>query len=217
MGAMIGTINTDLLKLLVSMVLGAAVGVEREFNEKPAGLKTNVLICIGSTLFTIVSEYAFQNPTLQDYHIAAQIVTGIGFLGAGAIMREGERVTGLTTAALIWVVAAIGMAVGMGHFLLATVATFGSLLVQIGLGQMDIFMDRLRQRHTFKLVTLPETKTIDAIERVFQSHEVHVMNFKVMKKNNLYYSEWWTAAPAKCLDSAADELLKSDEIVEVSY
>ena len=210
-------IDADLIKLLVSILLGSVVGLEREFNDKPAGLKTNVLICLGSTLFTILSTYSFASSTLQDFHIAAQIVTGIGFLGAGAIMREGERVTGLTTAALIWVVAAIGMSVGMGHFRLAAIATFGSLIVQMGLGQMDIFMDNIRQRHTFKLITLPEQRIIASIERVFETHDVHVMDFKVMKKNNLYYSEWWTAAPKSSLDKAADELLKSDDMVEVSY
>lgn len=112
------------IKLIVAMILGGVVGWEREINDRPAGLRTHVLVAMGSALITIVS-ISFQGPGLDPSRIAAQIVSGIGFLGAGAILRRGNIVRGLTTAASLWVVAAIGMAVGVGgaYAVLATVAT----------------------------------------------------------------------------------------------
>jgi len=101
--------------VLCSMVCGAVVGLEREHKRKPAGLRTLGLICVGSTLFTISSLLVAGAPPSDPGRIAAQVVTGIGFLGAGAIIRDRGSVVGLTTAAAIWVVAAIGILVGLGY------------------------------------------------------------------------------------------------------
>lgn len=106
----------EFVLILVSIVCGAIVGAERERAEKPAGLRTLTLICLGSTIFTIMSiDPAFG--AMDRTRIAAQIVTGVGFLGAGAILRERGSITGLTTAASIWVIAAVGMVVGIGYAL----------------------------------------------------------------------------------------------------
>jgi putative Mg2+ transporter-C (MgtC) family protein len=111
------TIETDdILKLLLSVVLGGLIGGEREFYDKPAGFRTNILICMGSTLFTMFSLKVGSHYGMDPARIAAQVVTGIGFLGAGAIIRRGEAITGLTTAAAIWLVASIGMGVGAGYY-----------------------------------------------------------------------------------------------------
>jgi putative Mg2+ transporter-C (MgtC) family protein len=105
---------SEFLLVVVSIVCGAIVGAERERAEKPAGLRTLTLICLGSTVFTLMSiDPAFG--ALDRSRIAAQIVTGVGFLGAGAILRERGSITGLTTAASIWVIAAVGMVVGVGY------------------------------------------------------------------------------------------------------
>jgi len=100
----------DLTKLLVALVIGAIIGAEREYRTKSAGFRTVILITVGSTLFTIVS-----NLMSNDARVASNIVTGIGFLGAGAIFKEGASVKGLTTATTIWISAAIGMAIGVDH------------------------------------------------------------------------------------------------------
>lgn len=106
----------EFLIILMSAICGAIVGAERERAEKPAGLRTLTLICLGSTIFTIMSiDPAFG--AADRSRIAAQIVTGVGFLGAGAILRERGSITGLTTAASIWVIAAVGMVVGVGYAL----------------------------------------------------------------------------------------------------
>ena len=113
-----------LLRLVVAAALGGAVGLERELRDHDAGFRTHMLVAVGSALFTIVSAYAFRDFLVgggavvraDPTRIAAQIVTGIGFLGAGAIIRQGLSVRGLTTAATLWVVAAIGMAAGAGYY-----------------------------------------------------------------------------------------------------
>src|SRR5215470_2217720 len=110
-------------RLLIAAGLAAAIGLEREYHQKPAGLRTNMLIGIGSALFTILSIGFAQAGQGTTDRVAAQIATGIGFLGAGAIMRDRHSIHGLTTAATIWVNAATGMAVGAGAYKLAVTST----------------------------------------------------------------------------------------------
>ncbi len=127
------TLNWDesLLRLALAAVLGGLIGVERELREREAGLRTHLLVSLGSALFTIVGAYGFHesldsgaNVVRADpTRIAAQIVTGIGFLGAGAIIRQGLSVRGLTTAATLWVVAAVGLACGAGYYSAAVITT----------------------------------------------------------------------------------------------
>ena len=117
-----------LLHLCLGVVLGGAIGLERELQHKAAGLRTNILICVGAVLFTELS-IEMSSTSGDPARIAAQIVTGVGFLGAGTIIQGRGIVTGLTTAATMWLVAAIGMAVGFGALLEATGATLLVLLV----------------------------------------------------------------------------------------
>jgi len=134
-----------LINLLLAAVLGAAIGLEREVTGKAAGLRTHILICIGSTLFTEVSiaVAALGNGGGDPARIAAQIVTGIGFLGAGAILRTEGEIRGLTTAATIWVVAAIGIAIGAAQYVTAIGAT---ALVLVTLWPLRWWERRVAQR-----------------------------------------------------------------------
>ena len=136
------------LRLLLAAGLGAAIGLEREYRKKPAGLRTNILIALGSALFTILSIQLAQIGGTPD-RIAAQIVTGMGFLGGGAILRSGTGVKGMTTAATIWVNAAIGMAAGAGQYALATMATGLTLLVLAVLPPIEAFFERRAGRTDF--------------------------------------------------------------------
>jgi putative Mg2+ transporter-C (MgtC) family protein len=129
------------LRLLLAAGLGAAIGIEREIRQKPSGLRTNMLIALGSALFTTLSIQIAHAGGTPD-RISAQIVTGIGFLGAGAILRSGRSVHGMTTAATIWVNAAVGMAAGAGEFLMATVATVIALLVLAILPPIEGYFER---------------------------------------------------------------------------
>lgn len=128
-------------RLLLAAFLGAVIGLERELRKKPAGLRTNALIALGTALFTVMSlELAAEGA--DPSRIAAQIVTGVGFLGAGAIMRTNGNVHGLTTAATIWVNAAVGLAAGAGRYGLAFAAAAASLVVLAVLAPMENAIDR---------------------------------------------------------------------------
>lgn len=129
------------LRLLVAAGLGAAIGIERELRQKPAGLRTNILIAVGSALFTVMSVVLAREGGTPD-RIAAQVVTGIGFLGAGAILRHGTTIHGMTTAATIWVNAAVGMAAGAGQLGMATAATVVTLVVLAVLPPIEAFFER---------------------------------------------------------------------------
>ncbi len=173
------TLNWDesLLRLSLAALLGGLVGIERELREREAGLRTHLLVSLGSALFTIVSAYGFhaflasgQSVVRADpTRIAAQIVTGIGFLGAGAIIRQGLSVRGLTTAATLWVVAAIGLASGAGYYSVAVITTG---LVLISLYPLRIlayrFTRRFRAEDRRLLVELPAGESpgavVDAVE-----------------------------------------------------
>jgi putative Mg2+ transporter-C (MgtC) family protein len=123
-------------RLFLAAALGGAIGLERELREREAGLRTHLLVSVGSALFTLVSAYAWsdwsfsqrEGLTFDPTRIAAQIVSGIGFLGAGAIIRQGLSIRGLTTAATLWLVAAIGMASGAGYWEAALIATVGAII-----------------------------------------------------------------------------------------
>jgi putative Mg2+ transporter-C (MgtC) family protein len=159
-----------LLRLTVAAALGGAIGLERELRERQAGLRTHLVVCVGSALFTLVSAYAFTSPRVDPTRIAAQIVSGIGFLGAGAIIRQGLSVRGLTTAAPLWLVAAIGMASGAGYYDAAVIATLGALLT---LGPLRIVAFRVTSRFRSQterlLVEVPAggspAPVIEAVER----------------------------------------------------
>jgi len=126
------------LRLALAAGLGGAIGLEREYRRKPAGLRTNMLIALGSALFAILSVELGTAAGTPD-RVAAQVVSGIGFLGAGAILRSGGNITGLTTAATIWVNSAIGMAAGLGSF---SVAAGGAALTLVVLALLP-FMERM--------------------------------------------------------------------------
>jgi putative Mg2+ transporter-C (MgtC) family protein len=132
-------------RLLLAAVLGAAFGIEREFHQKPAGLRTNMLIALGAALFTVVSMRMTADGGTSD-RIAAQIVTGIGFLGAGAILRGGHTVHGMTTAAAIWVNAAVGMAAGAGEFRSAVITTAIAISVLWALEPVEMYFDARKRR-----------------------------------------------------------------------
>ena len=150
------------VRLVAAVILGGFIGLERELRDKPAGFRTIVLICVGACLFTIVSQ-VMGGPDWNSTRIAAQIVTGIGFLGAGAILRDRRAVLGLTTAATIWAVAAIGMAAGFGLLVLAILGTVTILVALFAFDVIEHWIGAYRdiQEHHF---SAPNTD--DAMDRV---------------------------------------------------
>ena len=170
--------DESLLRLALAAVLGGLIGVERELREREAGLRTHLLVALGSALFTIVGAYGFRDflasgeavVRADPTRIAAQIVTGIGFLGAGAIIRQGFSVRGLTTAATLWVVAAVGLAAGAGYYSAAVITTGLVLLALYPLRIMAYqILRRFRAEDGQLLIELPAGTppgaVIDEIER----------------------------------------------------
>jgi putative Mg2+ transporter-C (MgtC) family protein len=158
---------------LVAVACGALVGAERQRQEKPAGLRTLILVCLGAAVFTLVS-FAFTTTTGDSGRVAAQIVTGIGFLGAGAILHAGASVTGMTTAATIWMTAAIGMTVGAGY---AGAGLGLSLLVRGVLGGIRLWEDYDLSRlppTTVELLLEPDSgKTRIRVEQILAEFHVY--------------------------------------------
>ena len=137
-------LKTDIIPLLISTLLGTLVGFERQMGRKPAGLRTHVLVCLGSTMFVLTTKHAveaFGGPSLDATRVVHGVVTGVGFLGAGSIMRTEGFVFGLTTAASIWMVAAIGVAVGVHAYPLAAIGSVMALLVLEGYRWLERMTD----------------------------------------------------------------------------
>ncbi len=144
-------VHTDfeiLYRLLISFGIGTAIGLEREYRSKAAGLRTMIMICLGSTIFTQLSiSLGGSNPD----RIAASIVSGIGFLGAGVIFKDGLSVSGITTATTIWITAALGMAVGVGEYFIALIGSGIVLVVLIVFEKFQVVFDRWHQTRTYKI------------------------------------------------------------------
>jgi putative Mg2+ transporter-C (MgtC) family protein len=149
------------VELLLAILLGGAIGLERELRDKPAGLRTHILICMGATLFANLAQRV-AGPGGDPGRLAGHIVAGVGFIGAGTILHQGGTVSGLTTAANIWVVAAIGMTLGFGGYLDATVAAFLVVVVLTALSQAERLLDRKVSRHDLYVAIDPEAAPVSA-------------------------------------------------------
>src|SRR5215831_5025746 len=176
-------------KLVLAALLGGVIGLERQIREKPAGLRTNILICVGSTLFMSISTKVAALVGGDPTRIAAQIISGIGFLGAGAVLHSHGFVLGLTTAATIWVVAGVGMALGSGMYMVAIFATAMSLLTLYFLSFIE---DRIqgRRSYSYSLVVSDLNQALASINRVLQESSVSAASFNFKKKAG-HYSVWF--------------------------
>ncbi|HEX5822910.1 MAG TPA: MgtC/SapB family protein [Candidatus Limnocylindrales bacterium] len=154
-------------RLLIAALLGAAIGLEREIHEHPAGMRTHLLVALGSAIFTVLSVYGFEgvgrgsvSPIVDPTRIAAQVVSGIGFLGAGAILKYGTSIRGLTTAASLWTAAAIGMAAGAGEWIIAAV---GTSIVIFSLWPLNRLVERMHRPGTRALKVRLEVSRLEAL------------------------------------------------------
>lgn len=171
-----------LLRLLVAGLLGAAVGLEREYRAKEAGYRTHFLVCLGSALMMIVSKYGFDDHLvegtirLDPSRIAAQVVTGIGFIGAGTIIFQKQIVRGLTTAAGIWATAGIGLAVGAGMYFMSIACT---VLVLIGLEVFRRIFKGIGVRSVLIEFTVGDKATLDKLADYFSTDNYRVISYEM--------------------------------------
>lgn len=184
-----------LLRLLLAAALGAAVGVERETKRKPAGLRTIILITFGSALFTILSEALAAIHGGDPQRIAAQLIPGIGFLGAGAILHARGAVVGLTTAATIFVMASVGMAAGGGMFLLATAASLLLLVVLVPVGWLERRYEAKPQVISYTLVTQQADRCIADLQELGRRQGITARDFRLRHAGGSYAVEFTVEAP----------------------
>jgi putative Mg2+ transporter-C (MgtC) family protein len=178
-----------LFRLFLAAVLGAVVGLEREVHGRPAGIRTYLLLCMGSALIMVVSEllfFKYEAKGLADIlradpgRIAAQAITGIGFLGAGVILRYKDTIRGLTTAAAIWVACAVGLAIGAGFYLFGTAVTGLTLFSLVGL---KTFEKRLKKDwyKEMTVVARDEAGQLNRIQEIITKNEIEIVNFSLKK------------------------------------
>lgn len=184
------------LRLVVAAILGGIVGIERGSGDRPAGLRTHILVCVGSTLFMLVSLYGFDDVNPLPAHveedigqrrdsarIAAQVVSGIGFLGAGTILHEGLTIRGLTTAASLWMVSAIGLAVGSGMYFLSAVATLLTMITLVSLHTWEkrYAVTSRNDRRFVRVVTNNRPNAITDVTGYLAANNMQVKSLNVRK------------------------------------
>ncbi len=193
-----------------AFVIGAIIGIEREFRSKPAGFRTMILICVGSCLYTILSKES--NTTSPD-RIASNIVTGIGFIGAGVIFKEGISVNGLTTAALIWVTAALGMAIGYHNYPLAIVVSIMVVITLFVLEPVQRFINRLHRVKDYRIRTNELGKDFKTeLENFFNAKKMTFRCMKVIKEDNDAVYLFRISAPDRNYDAVDEFLLTHPEV-----
>lgn len=211
-----------LVKLLLATLLGGAIGLERELAGKSAGLRTNILICIGAALFTQLSLDVARvgvTPDGRPYgdpgRIAAQIIAGVGFLGAGAIVHGGGAIVGLTTAATIWAVAAVGMAVGAGAYVDAIGSTALIVVVLVGLRPLEAALLRKRRRVRATIRVRPGVP-FETVDTVIKDLGIHVADNRTFEHHSDRTFELNLVGPSNQFDVLCDQLRKLPEVVSVA-
>jgi putative Mg2+ transporter-C (MgtC) family protein len=207
-----------LLKLGLAVLLGGIIGLEREISGKPAGLRTNILICVGAALLTDVSLVLVKGPDgafLTDpTRVAGQIITGIGFIGAGTIMQASGTITGLTSAATIWVVCTIGITIGAGLFLEATGAGLLVTLVLAGLGSLEHRLRRARRVLSCTIRARPGFPQ-DELEALLGSAGIKILSQRVYDHTEDRVFELKLSGPARQYDVATQKLLVNEGVLGV--
>lgn len=205
-----------LIKLGMAVLIGGIIGVEREFQDKAAGFRTIILITVGSTLFTIFSLE--MDPGFTQTRIAANIVTGIGFLGAGAIIREGGRIAGMTTAATIWLSAALGMGIGAGELLFVSIATLVVLIVLLVFPYFEERIDRIREARIYKIVvSVDKAAKIAEVQKSFEEHSMHVLDHHETKSGDWVTGTWRVIGSIKGHEKFSSKMLEDSDIKEMTY
>jgi putative Mg2+ transporter-C (MgtC) family protein len=209
-------LTENLIRIGFAVVIGGVIGAEREFRDKAAGFRTIILITVGSALFTIFS--ASLDPGFTRTRIAANIVTGIGFLGAGAIVREHGRIGGLTTAATIWLSAALGMGIGAGELIFVTLSTFIVIIVLLVFPRLEIWIDSIRESRTYKIVvSTANVDKIDQINEALATHELQIYEHHQSKTGNTIVGTWRTIGSPTHHEKFSLKMVKDKDIEDFIY
>lgn len=213
------------IRLAVASTLGAVIGLERERKDWAAGMRTHMMVCVGSTLAMMVSAYGFsdvlgyQNVGLDPSRIAAQVISGIGFIGAGTILFLKQRVIrGLTTASGLWTVAAIGLAIGSGMYFAGVLTTVLALIILWMLQPIENKLARRFRQKSVRIVTKSEASPSRILKKILNSEAIDVSNFSFERSDDEYVIEikFEDMNPGK-LSKVVDVLQKEEEIKEIFW
>jgi putative Mg2+ transporter-C (MgtC) family protein len=215
------------LRVLLAVGLGAALGLERELDSQPAGFRTHILVCLGAALFGLISVHAFapfesvradSNVQIDVTRVASQVVVGVGFLGGGAILKYGASIRGLTTAASMWVAAAIGLAVGVGYYWAAVAVTVATLVSLVGFRRLRSWVRR-RYGRSAEIATFRLKAGGDPAELVTALHElpgISVRNLQIDRGDEVEVTVGLKSEMGVRLDRVLAELASREDVVEMS-
>ncbi|SDL99187.1 MgtC/SapB family protein [Siphonobacter aquaeclarae] len=207
--------NSIALQMGVSLIVGITIGLERELRGKAAGLRTFALICMGSTIFTIISK-EIGYPSSTD-RIASNIVTGIGFLGAGVIFKEQDRVAGLTTAAAIWATSSLGMAIGEGKFWLSVLGTIAILTILVVFHYVEKGLNRLHLARSYRIVYQDPTALGDLCHDLFKKYNLSSSRGPQSLHREYIVSNWKVRGKRANHEAFIAEMMKDPKVRELGY
>jgi putative Mg2+ transporter-C (MgtC) family protein len=206
--------QNDLTTMLVSVLCGSVLGIEREYQNKSAGLRTIVLICLGSTVFTMISLRIGGG----DDRVAANIITGIGFIGAGVIFKENFNVKGLTTAAVIWIAAAIGMVIGVEEYNLGLVLSLIVLVVLGGFAKLEFVIDIFNHKRTYRITfTDDNLGNIDWLIALAKEEQLIASVRHLSKSNNRLIVNFEVKGNKKHFQALTEQLVVKTEILGIEH
>jgi len=205
--------NELIIRFALAVLWGGIIGSERQYRSKSAGFRTMIMISLGACFFTIISKI-IGGDTNGD-RIASNIVSGIGFIGAGVIFRGDNRVNGITTAATIWVVAAVGMGIGAGYYFAAAVSSILMILILAILPYIERFIDELNQSKEYTIVIYYEKGSIKHIEQIFKDIDVKYRLIKIDKIGEKVSFEWEIQAHKKRHSILSERLMNNNLILEL--
>jgi putative Mg2+ transporter-C (MgtC) family protein len=201
-------------KFLLTILLCGLIGAEREFRGKQAGLKTIIMMGLGATLFTILSIKIGAGS--QD-RIASNIVTGIGFLGAGVIFKDDNQVKGLTTASVIWIVAAIGMAVGSGYYIQAVVVTVVVLIALLVFPYLEDMVEKRITTRTYRIVKIFESESMDKYEDYIKTSGLKFIRGRQQLRDEKISGVWIVTGNPKNHKKFVDRMLLDDKVISFDF
>lgn len=209
-------LTSDLIKVGVAVLVGGIIGLEREYQYKAAGFRTIILITVGSTLYTIFSV-TMAGPN-EYTRISSNIVTGIGFLGAGTILREGGRIGGLTTAATIWLAAALGMGIGAGEIDFVLAAAAITLVILLFFPRIVMWIDRIREARTYKIeICEGDISRLDQLRKMFKTYHLRVGETHIELNNESLFSEWRTIGTPGNQEKFVKALAQDKTVCKLEY
>ncbi len=208
------TLDVLFTRILLVILVGGIIGAEREFRSKSAGFRTMILICLGSFLFTTFSIHI--SGATSD-RIASNIVTGIGFIGGGVIFKSDNRINGITTAATIWAVAALGMGIADGAYsmvLISTAIIMASLLL---LTKLEDLMDDFNQSHTYKIVSVYKEDLLKQYEKLFEECNLKYKRVKRTKNGDYIIGTWQVHGSEKNHNRFTKQILHDSSVKEFEF